>query len=56
LKATALCDVFVSGGHGKKTAFWAARDELVGEGRMVSEGRPFVLHLNGQDACLAAKE
>ena len=24
LKATALCDAFVSGGHGKKTAFWDA--------------------------------
>ena len=51
LKATALCEEFVSGGHGKKTAFWDGRDELVTDARMVCDGQPLVLHLTAQATC-----
>jgi hypothetical protein len=46
-RATELCEEWEEA-KGSASAFWRARDVMVKAGELVSEGKPLVLHLNGQ--------
>jgi hypothetical protein len=49
LKASALCDRYVSEG-GTKSTFWNVRDDLVDDGTIVCDGKPMIIHLVDKDA------